>query len=304
MIPIREIRDACTDPSVKVRDLLRKAKVLASTLKNEPLKHWLTRELNGYPPGDELPSYRKIGSPPLGTFCGPQGHEIRNYVLPVSVMPEVLQRMAQAVVFANSIGEIEAMAEAAGYKGLRHTWPAEAVMLLRETPMLSGYALVEVNQPLTKPCFEGILDAVRNRLLDFVLGLQELDPEVLDSEKALTGLAGEQVSQVFNVAVYGDHAVVASGKNFSQTVMQAVSAGDLASLVAYMQQLGVASEDVQDLQTAVKKDGPRPQKQLGERVTAWVGRILTKAVTGTWKISVAIAPELLKQALHHYYGWK
>ena len=47
MKPIREIRDACTDPSVKVRDLLRKAKVLATTLQNEPLKLRLPRELNG-----------------------------------------------------------------------------------------------------------------------------------------------------------------------------------------------------------------------------------------------------------------
>jgi hypothetical protein len=304
MKPIREIRDACTDPSVKVRDLLRKAKVIATTLRNEPLKQWLTRELNGYGPKEELPSYRKINSPPLGTFSGPLGSRISNYLLPVSMMPDFLQPSANAVVLGQPIGEIEAMAESAGGKGLRHPWSAEAVFLLQQKISIPGYALVEVYQPLTKPNFEGILDAVRTRLLDFVLGLQELNPDVLDSEKALSGLAGEQVSQVFNFAIYGDHAVVASGKDFSQSVTQGVSAGDLASLVAYMRQLGVASEDLQDLQTAVKKDGPRPKEQLGERVTAWMGRMLTKAVAGTWKIALAIAPEVLKQALHHYYGWK
>ena len=225
MKPIREIRDACTDPSVKVRDLLRKAKVIATTLRNEPLKQWLTRELNGYAAKEELPSYRKINSPPLGTFSGPLGSRISNYLLPVSMMPDFLQASANAVVLGQPIGEIEAMAESAVGKGLRHPWSAEAVLVLQQTITVSGYALVEVYQPLTKPNFEGILDAVRTRLLDFVLGLQELNPEVLDSEKALTGLAGDQVSQVFNVAIYGDHNVVASGKDFSQSVTQGVSAG-------------------------------------------------------------------------------
>ena len=196
------------------------------------------------------------------------------------------------------------MAESAGSKGLQHPWLAEAVLWLRQIITMEGYMLVEVYQPLPKPSFEGILDAVRNRLLDFVLGLQELDPNVLDSEKALSGLTGEQVSQVFNIAIHGDHNVVAGGKDISQSVTQGVSPGDLTSLVAYVRQLGVDPEDLQELETAVKKDGPRPQEQLGERVTAWMGRVLAKAVAGTWKIALAIAPELLKQGLSHFYGWK
>jgi hypothetical protein len=301
---IRQIRDACTDSSVRVSDLLRKAKVLATTLQNEPLKLWLTRELNGYPPNEELPSYRKIGSPPLGTFAGPFGTKVINCPLPVSSMPDFLQKLAKAVVFPNAVGEIEAMAESSGREGFHHRWLPEAVHLLRQTYRMEGYTLVEVYQPLTKPGFEGILDAVRNRLLEFVLGLQELNPEVLDSEKALAALAGEQVSQVFNIAVYGDHAVVASGKDFSQTVTHVVSAGDLKSLLAHLRQLGVQSEDLKDLQAAVEKDGQPSEKQFGKRVTAWIGRMLGKAVAGTWKVALGVAPELLKEALSHYYGWK
>jgi hypothetical protein len=299
---IREVRDACTDPSVRVSDLLRKAKVLASTLQNEPLKLWLVRELNGYSPNDEVPQYRKISGPTFGTFVTP--FHRTSQMLPVSSIPENLQHMAGTIDVGASVGEIEGMAESGG-DDLRRSWPPEAVQVLRPIFKVGVRSqLLEVYEPISKANLAGILDAVRNRLLDFVLGLQELNPEVLDSEKALTGLAGEQVSQVFNVAVYGDHAVVTSGKDFLQTVTQGVSAGDLASLVAYMQQLGVASEDVQDLQTAVKKDGPRPQKQLGERVTAWMGRMMTRVFAGTWKIALAIAPELLKQAFFQYYGWK
>ena len=300
---IKEIRDACTDSSLRISDLLRKAKVLATTLQNEPLKLWLARELNGYPLNEELPSYRKIASPPLGTFAGPFASKVTNCPLPVSSMPDFLQQLAKAIPFANPIGEIEAMAESASGKGLMHPWLPEAVHLLRQTYVMEGYTLVEVYQPLTKPAFEGILDAVRNRLLDFVLGLQELNPEVLDSDKALTGLAGEQVNQVFNVAIYGNHNVVASGKDFSQHVMRGVSTGDLQSLLAYLSQLAVASDDLKDLQAAIKKDGQRPEKQFGERLTSWMGSMVAKAIAGTWKVGLAVAPELLKQALSRYYGW-
>lgn len=298
---IKEIRNACTDPSVKVGHLLRKAKVLAAMLRNEPLKLWLASELNGYSADEELPPYRKISAPTFGTFSSP--FRRTDQPLPVSFMPEALQKMADAIHVVCGIGEIEVLAESAS-SGLRHSWPPETAMLLRQIFTLGARSvLVEVYQPISKANLEGILDGVRNRLLDFVLGLQELNPEVLDSEKALTGLAGERVTQVFNFAIYGDHAVVASGKDFSQTVTHGVSVGDLESLLGYLRQLGMPSEDLQDLRTAVEKDGPPQKKQLGERVTAWMGRVLTKAITGSWKIVLATAPELLKQALFHYYGW-
>ena len=299
---IKEIRDACIDPSVKLRDLLRKAKVLAAMLQNEPFKLWLSRELNGYPPDENLPPYRMIAAPPFGRFSGP--FQRRDQPLPVSSMPEPLQQMAVAIDFGNPIREIEEMAESAGMD-LRRPWPPEAVLMLRQIFKLGSlYTLVEVYQPFSKASLECILDAVRDHLLDFVLGLQQLNPEVLDSEKALTGLDAQRVSQVFNFNISGDHAVVASGKDFSQSVTQGVSAENLASLLAYMRQLGVASEDVEDLQAAVENDGPRPQKQLGERVTAWMERMVTKAAARTWEIALATASELLKQAFFQYYGWK
>ncbi len=240
----------------------------------------------------------------MGTFAGPMGAKVTNYSLPVSYMPDFLQARGKAIPFANTVGEIEAMAETAGTNGLAQHWLPEAVELLRGAYTMDGYVLVDVYQPLTKPAFEGILEAVRNRLLDFALGLQELNPEVVDSEKALTGLAGERVSQIFNIAVYGDHNAVASGKDFSQTVTQGVQAGDLESLLAYMCHLNVQPDDLKDLKAAVEKDGRRPDRRFGEGVTSWMGKMSSKAVGGSWKVALALAPELLKAALYNYYGWK
>lgn len=58
------------------------------------------------------------------------------------------------------------------------------------------------------------------------------------------------------------------------------------------------------LHAAMKDDAtPEPMK-LGKRVTKWIGSMVGKAVSGGWKFALVAAPQLLKDAVWHYYGWK
>lgn len=55
-----DIIDLATDDKQSIAVLLRKCIILASQLKNERLKVWANKELNGYDPDDSLPPYRTL----------------------------------------------------------------------------------------------------------------------------------------------------------------------------------------------------------------------------------------------------
>ena len=300
---LRELRDSVTNSTVEISTVLRKAKVLAVTLENQEFRDWVSHELGGYPDKVTIPEYREIPSPLLGDFMGPF-HRVTGYLLPISQMPDFMRKSALSFPIPNSIKEIESMALSGG-DDLRHPWPTEAVMLLGSKIRLTGnYSLVEVYQPISRAQLEKIIDAVRNRLLDFLLALQEINPHTLESEDALRELPKEAVNQVFHLSVHGDHNILAAGSGFSQTVTQTIPQNDKGALLRHLREAGVSEEDLKGLESALKADGARAKGDFGDRVKAWMGSVMVKAIDGSWKIAVAAAPEVLTKALSAYYGWE
>ncbi len=162
---------------------------------------------------------------------------------------------------------------------------------------------MEAYKVMTKANLEGILDQVRNRLLEFLLGLQEVDPNIIESQEAIRAVPKEKVSNVFNYTIYGGNNVVASGTEFAQTVHQQVFEHDLQSLVNHFRSLGVSEVELVELRSALDEDGERPDRTLGKKVKAWIGNMTVKAVEGTWKVGLDTAPRLLTSGLSTYYGW-
>lgn len=299
---LKELRDLVTDPSARIADILRRAKVLAVTLKQEEFKAWVTYELNGYLPEANLPPYRRLNSPPLGTFFGPFGGQISNHLLPVSQMPDVLQKMASELPMAHPIAEIEMMLKS-GRDTLRRPWPPEAVAILRANQSSGDFQLVEAYQPITKAQLEGILDSVRNRLLDFLLAIQELRPEAVESDDALQTIPPGQIGQAFQVNVYGGQPVIAAGHGVSQQVIQ-VTPGNLPELVKALRGFGIDEPDLRDLEKAINEDGQRRKGSLGDRVKAWTSKMMTKTIEGTLNMAPGVVAEVLKRAIFGYYGWQ
>jgi len=69
---IQEIKSDIIDSNKSLSIALRKAKALASKLKNERLKEWVNNELNGYRQleHDDIPEYRKFQAHNVGDFFG------------------------------------------------------------------------------------------------------------------------------------------------------------------------------------------------------------------------------------------
>ena len=301
---VAQLQKEVVDSGVPISDTLRKAKILASQLKNKEFKRWIDTELKGYDNVDNLPDYRKFAPINLGTFSGPFGKIVKNFPIPVSLLPDDIREFAESSLFTGGIKELEASAsQAAKKEGHRFSWPPEMVIIARDhVPMSDGSMLVEAWQPISQSQLDGILDQVRNRLLDFLLELQEIDPEVLESEDAIRSVPGDKVQNLFQTIIQGGQNIVATGTEFTQKATQNVASGDMQSLIDHLRSIGLNNDSLAELETAIEQDGDRQKKKLGENVKSWIGKMIVKAMDGTWKVAAAKAPDLLKAALSQFYG--
>ena len=299
---VAQLQEEVVDSRVPISDMLRKAKILASRLNNKDLKRWVDAELKGYDNADDLPEYRKLDSPNLGTFSGPFGRRATSVLIPVTLLPDTIRKFAtDPMEIMHGVKEIETSATS-GTK-LRHPWPPEVVMLAREhIPMEDGSMLVEAWKPYATSQMDGILEQVRNRLLDFLLELQQIEPEVLESDDAIRSVPDDKVQNVFQTVIHGGHNIVATGTELTQVATQNVASGDTQSLIDHLRNIGLDDDSLAELETAIEQDGDRQKKKLGENVKAWMGKMIVKAMDGTWKVAQATAPDLLKAALSRFYG--
>lgn len=298
--PLLDLREKIVNSSNSLADILRRAKVLASDLKNPEFRRWVHSELNGYDIDDDLPDYRFIYTPPLGTFSGPFGRMVKDYLLPTYILSDSMERMAEKVPMIYSVRELEGMS---AKKGLRHAWPTEAVMLLREEIQLSGgYVLVEVHQPIYNTAITGILDAVRNRLLDFIIEINEIIPTAKE-DGTYNEIPPEKVSQIFNITIHGNHNILAGGRTVSQNTTQIIHKGNTDELKEYLNNLGIENSDIDDLLISLKKDSIEEKDKFGPKVAEWIGKMISKAANGTWNIALSSASDLITKGISSYYGW-
>lgn len=151
---------------------------------------------------------------------------------------------------------------------------------------------------------EGILDTIRNRLLNFLLELEELIPETNEQIQKDFQIPNERVTQIFNNNIYGDHTLIAAGYSVTQSVIQQVAKGNLNSLEEALKTMGIEAEDIQSLVDALEKDGEPTQEQgFGEQVLGWIGRMETKMVSEGWEAAKGIAPSMVIDVLTKYLGW-
>ena len=163
---------------------------------------------------------------------------------------------------------------------------------------MGGMVLVDAHQPIPTYVFSGILDQVKNKLLDFVLGLEENN--VTPEDLANRTVEPEVVRNLFYITIQGDHNTVANGEHVNQQV-SSVQKGDMDSLLNRLRELNVDDEDLRELEDIVSVEPEAPGGNYGPRMRAWLGGMITRASTGLWKIGVEAASKELTEALSRYY---
>ena len=290
------IRSDLVDESAAIANTLRKAKILASAIGLPEFREWIDFELGGYSDWESVPSYRRFPATNLGTFGGPFGSAMRNVVLPTVDLPDTIKEFAENLIIFDGVGALQAQDS----KSTHRKWPQELLILARNHIQMSGgMVLVDAHQPVPAYIVSGILDQVKNKLLDFVLGLQEsnITPEDLDSRK----VESDVVRNLYNIHIYGDRNVVASGEHVEQRVTQ-VQEGDVDSLLNYLRGLNIDDRDLTELKKAVASEPTATGGDYGPKVQAWLGGMISKAASRSWDIGLDAASKLLTDALKGYYG--
>ena len=273
---IQQLQDDIVNPEVSLAAILRRAKILAYRLRHDELKKWVDNELNGYPGEDSIPRYRRYQTHSYGDFFGSLGTHVTNAPIPTISLPDSLKGFAKEISMDGGVGSLEGMMHSPDirkYGAIKFAWPPDAIAFAAQTTIYKDMNLVSAWKWLGSNHITQILETVRNRLLRFVLELQDSFPELTESDDKIREIPQERTTVIFNTHIHGNQNVVATGANITQHVQQEVRSNDLGSLLSYLKGIGVSEEDTQELEEAVEEDGPREKAAgFGPRVRDWLAK--------------------------------
>jgi len=160
---VDELQRDALDHRVRLSDLLRKAKTIAVKLDLPELEKWVQNELNGYQSGADVPDYRIV----IGQV---QGFNPYHGWRPVQFNDTVTEQKFTKRHITSQVAELESLVAKSSDGQLQVPLSAEAQHLLRN---VTGFDF-EFTTAMSASDVVGILDAVRNALLDWSLKLEKL----------------------------------------------------------------------------------------------------------------------------------
>ena len=301
---LEEIQAGATDSSFPLPDLLRKCAVLAARLKNDDFSKWVSYELNGYPDVAELPAYRTLKVQSFGHFAGTFGRSATNLPIAPSCIRAEFRHHVESSPMLMPIAAVTEMLDQGKSASFKVNWPGDLIAMFGQD-IYQDMNCIGAWKVVSRGQIAGVADTVRNRILAFVLGIEEAapDPGVWPTRSA--PLPVETVQQVFNTHIGGDvGSVVTAGASVTVGSLQ-VTPGDLTSLIAALGALGIQRGDLDDLRSSVERDGrSADRKSLGGAVTSWIGKMIGKASEGALGVAAKAAATTITDLVLRYYGLK
>lgn len=158
---VEELQRDSLNANVRVSDLLRKAKAIAVKLELPDLAGWVETELNGYGESSEVPKYR-IRSGRL------KGRNPYHGWQPVIFPDAAIEDKFSKIPIGQSVAELEHLVAQGGVELMCPLNSKAKQLLMRAVGMRVDFSLLmNASDPV------GILDAVRNALLEWSLKLEQ-----------------------------------------------------------------------------------------------------------------------------------
>ena len=295
----QDILDGAVDEQSNLAAVLRRCLILASKLGHEPFRQWVSQELNGYRSVEELPDYRVLKSHSLCNLAG--RWPLKNQPIPTSGLSREMREMAETLRFREGVDALLRLLEA---DELGVMWPEGAI---RRLSALLDNGMVCTRAWVVVPvgAIPGVLGAIRSRVIDFTLSIEEDFPEV---EKAPVGskpVPLEQVEQRYQTIIMGQgHSITFGGGSIvSQRIERQVVVGDAASLRGYLAQQGIEEPDLAELDAALTEgatvDDLRNERS---RLRRWVETVADKASKGATDLAKTATRELILLTVRYYFG--
>lgn len=299
---LQQIQMEAVDGALDLSNLLRKCRILAQRLNNSDLKSWVMQELDGYQPDAPLPAYRILSKVLiLGDYFGAFSSEMRNVAIPISAIPEEFRDSIAGLRLIEGVKKIQDMIAHAKDGALRISIPPEAYRVIKNERVRADMVLGSAIKIINTATLHGILDSIRNRILCFTLELESEAPNTGDPLEGLRINKPDIIQQIYTTHILGNVGNISQGgTDYSQYAK--LSSGDSEALKKFFLTVGLEDQETDELLEAAKSEKPNPDGTFGKRITALIGKVLTKASEGLLKIPSSVAGTLIAEAIKNYYG--
>lgn len=291
---LREIRAAAIDVNVDVVTLLRKARVLAFDLGNPEFESWVQNELNGYSKVTALPSYRTLRVEAKAHLVFGY-RELKNAPVMASQVPEKYRHLATTSSLCAAISVYAALIagpDTGNGTALQAPWPQEIAVKYAGRGYVDAQCL-GAWQVLGRNQIFGVIDSVKNRILEFVLQIERAAPELGEGEPTTGSIPPEKVTQIFNTYVMGNVTNLSSGNGIvSQTSTDVVPAGDLAVLLSVLKRGGIPETDVEELSRVLQSESDAKSASDG-----WLRKLAIAAGKTVTESAIVVASKALSEYL-------
>lgn len=219
---IEELVSDASDATKPVSQLLRRMKVAAVRLKLDDLEAWVEHELNGYPPGTAVPSYRIQSGTPMCEHIV-RGHE------PLNIADEATRALLRQLPIQQSVGSIENLI-AQPDNGNSIYWFNYDDQTTAQILAFNQGLLRSVGIKLDESRLVDVVDAVRDRILTWALSMEKAG---VTGEGLSFTPTEQRAAQGVTNNFYGDNARINqnSTDNSTNTVVHGNLFGDLKTSI-------------------------------------------------------------------------
>ncbi len=299
---LMQIEEEAVAADSDLASLLRKCCVLATRLQNAALKRWAMFELNGYTKVKDIPEYRKFSAQSFGDFCGYAGRTLKNAPIPLLNIPEKFREGVSRFWFCECIAELQSLVAKKNSSAVYQDWPADLIArfsrsFYQDMNMLSAHKTVSATVVIK------ILETVRNRILNFVLELENEFPNA--GEKAGDPIVDTaKVDNLVSKLILKDVANVSIGcGQVTQHATVNIETGNWALLEGLLKGLKIANEEIVELKEILENEKSKKDAKFGDRLSAWLGNLTAKAAQGVYDISTGTVSGVITAAICKYYLW-
>ncbi|MBT1705434.1 hypothetical protein [Chryseosolibacter indicus] len=266
--------------NIKLSQALTRAKLVENKIKNDTLKKWLNKELEGYDFDDTyLPSYRKVWSVVHLTAELPFG---RTQTFPVMLSEDFGAEVIDAINHHRILEPIsiveEQIANIKDIKGVINLPPQQVQLLAsvyQEQVKRYGGVIRSGSREVGRVQFQNVLEQTKQKLLDTLMELEDEFPNLLN-DYVMNKENSEKVQNIITNNIYGSNnpTSIAAGANVSQTVtVKMISGSDEEKLG----QLGVEKKQIEELKSILATSSDKPA--LTGKIMKWLGSV-TASVAG------------------------
>jgi len=304
---LHDIQAAVLNEDADLGPILLKLRLLASRIGSQPLADWVKHESEGYPEDAKVPDYRILSVSYTADFSGPFGSGIRNAPISPYLIEKFAGKRWVRYEMRESIAAVDdllAHSTEGGSLGIN----AANLILLLQGKVYPRYECNSVTGTISRSALAAIRHSVRSRVLELTIELEKSIPEAsavsLGPADAITPKSAAAATQITQQIIYGNVTSVSTVGDGTRIAI-AIAERDAAGLIDFLTKSGLPESDAKELAQLASAEEPGSKiEPMGPKVRSWLVENIKKAANGTWKMGVAVATDVIKEALLKYYGLK